>query len=213
MKRRSSRGAFTLVEMLIVVALIAILAGIAVAIYGFAWRKGASTRALGEIHEMASACESYKTDMGGYPQNKHTDALDPKIDANPVAGAQAERYQKACIELYSRLAGDFLPNDEPDGQPEKKAYIHFTPNRLKFSKRDDGQIKQVKFIMDPFGNCYGYSTMQLAEEQKYREDMRKDPKTPRPAIARGYNSRFDLWSTGGQTSVSGSGKWVKNWGR
>ena len=210
--KRSSSSAFTLVEMLTVMAVIAILTSLVVATSGYVMNKAARERALGEIHEMASACESYKTDNGGYPQNKHTDALDPKLDANPITGAQAERYKKACTELYSCLAGDFEPDNDPDGVPEKKAYIHFTPNRLQFSKKADGQIKQVKYIMDPFGNCYGYSTMQLVEEQKYREDVRKDPKTPRPDISRGYNPNFDLWSTAGQTSIIEARKWVKNWG-
>lgn len=210
--KRSSPSAFTLVEMLTVMAVIAILTSLVVATSGYVMNKAARERALGEIHEMSSACESYKTDLGGYPQNKHTDKLDPKLDGNPATGAQAERYKKACIELYSSLAGDFLPEDDPDGQPEKKAYIQFTPNRLYFSKKDDGQIKQVKFLQDPFGNCYGYSTMQLTEEQKYREDVRKDPKTPRPDISRGYNPNFDLWSTAGQTTIIESRKWVKNWG-
>ena len=29
---------------------------------------------------------------------------------------------------------------------------------------------------------------------------------------KGYSSTFDLWSTGGQTVITNSNKWVHNWG-
>jgi len=210
--KSSSRSAFTLIEMLTVMAIIAILTGLVIATSGYVNNKAARTRAQGEITEMASQCESYRTDFGGYPQNDDTDQLDPKMDANPVTGKPGERYKKANLTLYSALSGDSEPDDEPDGKPEKKAYISFTPNRLNFSKDEAGQIKKVKFIQDPFGNPYGYSTMGLAEEAAYRKAVRKDPKTPRIDVSRGYNPTFDLWSTAGKTNVVDTRSWVKNWG-
>jgi len=210
--KRSSPAAFTLIEMLTVMAIIAILTSLVIATAGFAQNKAARTRAQGEITEMASQCESYKADFGGYPQAKKTDELDPKQDANPVSTKSADRYRDANLKLYSALAGDFEPEDEPDGKPEKKAYIQFTPNRLNFKKDENGQIKEVKYIQDPFGNPYGYSTKGLAEEQEYRKAVKKDPKAPRIEKAGGYNPTFDLWSTAGQTTLIEARKWVKNWG-
>jgi len=210
--KSSSRAAFTLIEMLTVMAIIAILTGLVIATSGYVNNRAARTRAQGEITEMASQCESYKTDFGGYPQSKDSDQLDPKADANPVTSKSGERYAKANLTVYSALSGDNEPEDEPDGKPEKKAYISFIPNRLNFSKDETGQIKKVKFIQDPFGNAYGYSTMGLSEEIAYRKAVRKDPKTPRIDESRGYNPTFDMWSTAGKTNVTDSRSWVKNWG-
>ena len=210
--KSSSRAAFTLIEMLTVMSIIAILTSLVIATSGYVTNKAARTRAQGEITEMASQCESYKTDFGSYPQSEDTDQLDPKLDANPATSKSGERYQKANLTLYSALSGDNEPEDEPDGRPEKKAYISFTPNRLKSSTDDAGQVKKVKFIQDPFGNPYGYSTMGNAEELAYRKAVRKDPKTDRIDESRGYNPNFDLWSTAGKTNVNDARSWVKNWG-
>lgn len=211
--KSSSHTGFTLIEMLTVMAIIAILTGLVIATSGYVNNKAARTRAQGEITEMVSQCESYKTDFGGYPQNKDTDELDPKADANPVTTKSADRYRDANLVLYSALSGDSEPEDEPDGKPEKKAYISFTPNRLNFSKDEAGQIKKVKFIADPFANPYGYSTMGVAEELAYRKAVRKDPKTPRIDQSRGYNTAApDMWSTAGKTNLVDSRSWVKNWG-
>lgn len=216
--KRSTPQAFTLVEMLTVMAIIAILTGLVISVGGYAQNKAARERALGEIQEMTTACESYKNDYGGYPQDSDTDLLDPRLDGNPNSGASFDRYKKSCLALYSALTGDTdgAASGKPDGRPEagKKTYIDFKPNRLSYDKDANGNIKEVKYIQDPFGNCYGYSTMALKQEQEYRETVKKDPTAARPTAAqvKGYNPTFDMWSTGGQTDILNAAKWVKNWG-
>jgi prepilin-type N-terminal cleavage/methylation domain-containing protein len=214
--KRSSELAFTLVEMLTVMAIIAILTGLVIATAGFVQNKAARERALGEIQEMSTACESYKTDNGSYPQSDKTDKLDPRQDGNPVTG---RIYKDASITLYSALSGDFEPEDKPDGKPEKKAYIQFLPNRLNTTKDGSGNVLVVDFLQDPFGNSYGYSTVGLKEEIDYREQLRADPTKARPSSGKaGYNSTFDMWCTAGQiitgaaSSNPNSNKWVRNWG-
>ena len=61
--KSSSRAAFTLIEMLTVMAIIAILTSLVIATSGYVNNKAARTRAQGEITEMASQCESYRTDF------------------------------------------------------------------------------------------------------------------------------------------------------
>ncbi|MEA3187455.1 MAG: hypothetical protein QOD99_1285, partial [Chthoniobacter sp.] len=58
------RTAFTLVELLVVMAVIAILASIALQLSGVARKKAAMSRARGEIQAMEVACEAYKADNG-----------------------------------------------------------------------------------------------------------------------------------------------------
>lgn len=215
--KRSSQLAFTLVEMLTVMAIIAILTGLVIATAGFVQNKAARERALGEIHEMSAGCESYKTDFGGYPQDEEkTDKLDPRTQGNPIS----REYRESSLVLYSALSGDFEPPNAPDGNPEKKGYISFMPNRLNTLKDPAGKVISVAYLQDPFGNSYGYSTAGLKREFEYREMAKTDPTKPRPTgNMAGYNSTFDLWSTAGQiitgssvSSNTNSNKWVRNWG-
>lgn len=204
--------AFTLIEMLTVMAVISILVSLVVAVNAFAQKKSALTRAEGEIRTMSAACESYKADMGGYPRDgssddaadSKTDSLCPMFDGDPIA----EKYQNACLILYKSLSGD----ENADGKASGKLYCEFRPNQLK--KSSDGEIK---YIQDPFGNSYGYSTNGAFSEEFYRSLLERNPGTRRPKSG-GFNPTFDLWSTGGVVSKESAGglnsvrkRWVKNW--
>ena len=65
---RSTARGFTLLELLIVIAIIAILAGLILSTAGYVQRKGASSRAEAEIAALTVALENYKADHGDYPQ-------------------------------------------------------------------------------------------------------------------------------------------------
>ena len=83
----SDRSAFTLIELIVVTAVIIILTGLVLSTVGYVQKKGARARAETEIAAMSAACESYKADNGVYPQNGDTNALDPTInvDSTPPA--------------------------------------------------------------------------------------------------------------------------------
>lgn len=61
---------FTLIELLIVVAIIAILAGLTLSTMGYVNKKGARSRAEAEIAALSAAIESYKLEFGTYPTNQ-----------------------------------------------------------------------------------------------------------------------------------------------
>ena len=213
MRHHSPRG-FTLIEMLTVMAVIAILASLILSVNGFVQRKAATSRADGEIAAMSSACEVYKSDNGSYPRSNDTDVLDSKASGNP----NTADYKKANLELYRALSGDATPASSPDGKAETNPYFPFKRDQLNVRKDANGNILQVNFIQDPFGNPYGYSTAGMAAEQAYQEKVRSSPDAARDSKSKGHNSTIDIWSTGG--SVSGSTengepkdvkKWVKNW--
>lgn len=65
--RYSRPGAFTLIELLIVVAIIAILAGLTISILGVVQGKGARSRAQTEVASVSAAIDSYFLDRGSYP--------------------------------------------------------------------------------------------------------------------------------------------------
>ena len=61
------KGAFTLVELLVVVAVIGIVAGIVLAGAGAAQKKAARDQAKAEIQTIAVALEKFRTENGAYP--------------------------------------------------------------------------------------------------------------------------------------------------
>ena len=212
--------AFTLIEMLVVMAVIAVLAAILLNLNGLVQSKAARTRALGEIQTLSSGCDSYKADNGSYPQapesspgakDSVTDNLDPRKDGNP----NDPIYRSASKWLYRELSGDlnFNGRNEPGANPpEPKGYLSdfFTPNRLGLDpNRAVGTADYVNFIKDPYGNSYGYSTKGADAEQKFRTKVSTDPTATRTA-GQGYNPTFDLWSTAGKTTYDAN-VWVKNW--
>jgi general secretion pathway protein G len=59
-------------ELMVTVAIIAIIAGLTLGTLGFVNRKGAESRARAEVATIAAAIDSYKLDFGSYPSNNTT---------------------------------------------------------------------------------------------------------------------------------------------
>lgn len=224
MKQKSSRiqeGGFTLVEMLTVMAVMVILTGLVIGISSSVQYKAAKTQSQGQIAALSAACEAYKADNGGYPRtDSETDLLDPRTEGVPTS------YARACLILYSSLSGDLDMNSVQDKDATR--YFEFRPEMLNAKKvngRIDTAAASVRFIQDPWGNPYGYSTARARDEEDYVQAVllakqSGKPQPDRPAKVRGFNTSYDLWSTGNcsssQADSSGLGlkdapRWIKNW--
>jgi prepilin-type N-terminal cleavage/methylation domain-containing protein len=215
-------AAFTLIEMITVIAIIAILAGLILAVNGLVQKMSATARAVSVIRTLSGAIEAYKTDNGGYPQDTtYTDSLDARnlsSSQNPNSAMNTTptgMVAKSSLFLYEQLTGDLNANGMIDSSETAKSYLpdFFKPSRLG-GPRVNGKPVPIQFIMDPFGNPYGYSTAGLLTEQEYRTKLSTDPgatrQTKNQQNTQGYNPTFDLWSTAGDTSAN-TAKWVKNW--
>ena len=180
--------AFTLIEVVIVMAIILVLAGLILATSGYVQNKGRRSRAEAEIAAISAALENYKADNGIYPTGSDTTALLPNKMGDPTKS----EYQKASLSLYKAISGDAY--NSADRSAESKAYFNFKPNQLS----PTAQNQAVTFIRDPFGNSYGYSTV----------------KSSVPSGSDGYNPTFDLWSTSDTvdtTATPNQSRWIKNW--
>jgi type II secretory pathway pseudopilin PulG len=205
--RRGERryNAFTLIELIVVVGIIIVLAGLVLSTAGYARKKSARARAETEIAAISAACENYKADNGIYPRGpasattigsvtipaNATDNLNARTRGNPTDTTDPT-YGETSLYLYTLLSGDSAGNRSPTG----KSYMAFKPNML----LPAGGTGTVTAIADPFGNSYGYSTINQTDSTK------------------GYNPTFDLWSTAGLTNdppTSGTDtitpQWIKNW--
>lgn len=212
-----SHRAFTLIEMLVVMAVIALLAAIILSVNGLVQSKAARARAEVEIKALGAGCDSYKADNGSYPQNTAaTDALDPRANGSPTS------YNASSLFLYKELSGDQNANGRLETTETGKNYLpdYFQPQRLGGTQGPSGAMTQVTYLKDPWGNSYGYSTMGAKADQDFRVKVTTDAAATR-TTGKGYNTTFDLWSTGGKTTNPlsadiGTGRditnvWVKNW--
>src|SRR6266487_2560069 len=116
----SARSAFTLIELVVVVGIILILAGLVLSTAGYARKKGARARADTEIAAMSAACESYKADNGAYPTSSDTNNLNAQTSFNPSA------YQAASLYLYNALFGATAGSRTPN--TGARSYFVFKPN-------------------------------------------------------------------------------------
>ena len=198
--------------------IILILAGLILATSGYVQKKGARSRTETEIAALSAALESYKADNGVYPRGQSTtlppwdssigpsqypmattgtDNVDARVDGNP----RQTIYEYASRYLYEQLSGDVnLSLFRIPLVPPKKSYFDFKPSMLWIIPDKDGNSYGLSHILDPFGNSYGYSTVNQT-----------DP-------AKGYNPTFDLWSTAGETGPKigetfdvYQQRWIKNW--
>ncbi|PYK30647.1 MAG: hypothetical protein DME57_06260 [Verrucomicrobia bacterium] len=130
-----ARG-FTIIELLIVIAIIIILAGLIMSTVGYVQKKGARSRAEAEIAAISAALESYKADNGIYPSDAAKTDVDPTASPTPAT---------ASLYLDDTTGSGVIP----------KTYFAFKPNQLS----PTNQAQNVTAIRDPFGNSYGYSTI------------------------------------------------------
>lgn len=216
MSRPPRSAAFTLIEMVMVIGVIILLVGLVLLIYPVVQRNMANAKAAAEIKTLAGALENYRTDNGGYPQDPtKTDVLDAQNVAASKSTGAGSAYATSSLYLYECLTGDTNDNGVIDANETGKNYApdFFKPSRL-FGPKTNGQLTSVQYLMDPFGNSYGYSTAGLLLDQEYQTQLATNPGASRPATnskgTRGYNATFDLWSTGGDTTGNAN-RWIKNW--
>ncbi len=137
-RRAERHAAFTVVELLVVMTIIIILAGLILATSGYVQKKGARARAEAEIAAMSAALESYKADNGVYPT------------AVAVTANHA---------LYQALSGD--GNDATGGSTAStgtqgssgKNYMY-----LKSSMVSPNPPNASAVLRDPYGSPYNYLT-------------------------------------------------------
>jgi type II secretory pathway pseudopilin PulG len=184
-----AEGAVTIIELLVVIIIIFILAGLVLSISSYVQNKGTRARAETEIAAMSAALESYKADNGIYPRNSDTDNIDARINLAPAPSPSPNAYTSASFYLYSQLSG-LDQNQQPVAG--MKSYFTFRPQML---GHPTGNTTTVTYIRDPFGNSYGYSTANQGSSSA------------------GYNPTFDLWSAGSTASPTPTPPtaWIKNW--
>ena len=110
------KSAFTLVEIMVVVAIIAILAGLVLGTAGYATRKADHSKAVADMEKIKNGLEEYRLQYGGYPENLNED--NPKA----LSAALWEKPQDDGIKPFLIMKGwndDAIQYDvlDPWGNP------------------------------------------------------------------------------------------------
>ncbi len=141
-----SFNAFTLIELLTVMAVIAVLAGMILGMAGYVQRKAARDRARSEIAAMEAALESYRVDNGSYPANplmRSSSATSP-----PTSGG-------ADI-LYQALTGDGTDKLMDGGVASRGNKKYGETGQTYWEPKDNQLNAERNQICDPFGRPYNY---------------------------------------------------------
>src|SRR5262249_55450637 len=97
---RKYAGGFTLIEILVVIGIIVVIAGITLPMILRSWRSASRTRIAADLNTIATALEEYRKDFGDYP----------RIPTDPVTGRTIEGtgFAVLCKALYSPGPADMV---------------------------------------------------------------------------------------------------------
>jgi general secretion pathway protein G len=109
--RKTSRGGFTLVEILLVIAIIGILAGVFIFTVGGTQDKAKKDTTVILIEQVGGALERYKLDIGEYPS-----------DQEGGLEALIKKPSFTDEKLAEKWAGPYLKADPIDGWGNKLGY-------------------------------------------------------------------------------------------
>jgi prepilin-type N-terminal cleavage/methylation domain-containing protein len=177
--QRKGEAAFTLIELMAVITIIVILAGLVVGGLGFVTERQAKEKAKVQMALISKALEDYKLDMGTYP------ATVDKTSATKTSGTSTSSILYNAL-FYEGFEYAKNPN-RADTTPPKATKIYLadldplTTKQGWVITQTTGDPKTSLVITDPWGNEYCYRTA-----------LKVDGK-PNAAT---QNPDFDLWSMG-----------------
>ena len=129
-------AAFTLIELLAVITVIGILAGLTLGAAGAVRRHGATSTAKAEVAALQAACDRYYADNNAYPIG----TASPTTVTEPA---------KATV-LFSNLVG----SAKLSVAPTSKRYFEPKPAMVETNKPPNSP----NYFIDPWGYAYGYNS-------------------------------------------------------
>jgi len=184
---RQGRAAFTLIELMAVITIIVILAGLVVGGMAFVSDRQNKEKARVQLALISKALEEYKLDIGIYPPTGNiTTASSPKGTKNS---------DEALYETLFYEGFEYAKKDSPDkwtksvdGKDVAKATKIYLPE-LDPTSSKQGWVDPVKgtdppesvAVRDPWGNQYCYRSATSASGESNEATQNPD---------------FDLWSMG-----------------
>lgn len=180
--QRKGKAAFTLIELMAVITIIVILAGLVVGGLGFVSDRQAKEKAKVQIALLSKALEEYKLDMGSYPLT--TDKSGTFTTAPGSATSSV---------LFKALYWDSDNDNSPvPADTDQKIYLSDLDPATSKQGWTSGAAGAGTTIVDPWGNQYCYRTATtgsgIVAQTNTDGTVKTNPNTQNPD--------FDLWSMG-----------------
>lgn len=174
------RSGFTLIELMAVITIIVILAGLVVGGMGFVSERQAKEKAKVQIALLSKALEEYKLDFGTYPPTSNVSGT-----FTNSTGSNTSKILFDYLYFNSDRANGFDP-DQKIYLPELDPGTAQSPNKQGWTS---GTAAATTIITDPWGNQYCYRSAVGASGT---------------ANTNAQNPDFDLWSMGkdGRTNAN-----------
>jgi prepilin-type N-terminal cleavage/methylation domain-containing protein len=197
-------GAFTLIELLIVVAVIAILAAIAVPNFIEAQARAQVSREMNDMRTIATGLESYMVDHGEYPPhgeilNANTNPSDPIFPATQAGLATVEFVSPLLttpIAYLSEYPQDPFLRRQPDEMMRAYGYIQSEQMRdIMISKNIPFLTEQAGKIIDTHGFWRLYAAGPDSVKGEGKQGIPYDPTNgtlSRGDIVRSHMRTLDL---------------------
>jgi len=211
--------AFTLVEMLIVLSIIALLAGLTLGGYTYAMRSSKRRLTTGTFEAVSSALEDYRTEFGEYPEPASTGTMVAFLPTKSydVSGATC-LYQALSGDGFDQIkgvtAGDSQTSGASDGKTEGEEIKNMMLKEMPQTMWR--RMGQTFVLVDGFGRPFQYIKAAPAGAGGGTGGSSSSQATT-------VNSTYDLWSYAedelniNMKSVETlenqmlAAKWIKNW--
>ncbi|MES2440342.1 MAG: type II secretion system protein GspG [Verrucomicrobiota bacterium] len=173
--QRRGKAAFTLVELMAVITIIVILAGLVVGGLGFVTERQAKEKAKVQIALLSKALEEYKLENGVYPASE--DSAD---------GRNQSKFLFKALYWDSDNDAQGVAVGSGEGDVDQKIYLADLDPATNKQGWTSGMPSATTKIMDPWGNEY-----------RYRSAFgNASGAGAAPANSNTQNPDFDLWSAG-----------------
>lgn len=175
---RHGHAAFSLIEMMAVITIIIILAGLVIGALGFVTEKRAQQQAKVQIALLSKGLEEYKLDFGTYPATP-----------NSAKGENNSKILFNALYWDSNGDGQGVGTGNAAANPNKKIYVPELDPATNKQGWTSGKPSAITKIVDPWNNEYRYRSA---------VDASGNPNSST------QNPDFDLWSVGkdGKTNPS-----------
>ena len=213
--------AFTLVEMLIVLSIIALLASLTLGGYTYAMRSSKRRLTTGTFEAVKSGLEDYRTEFGEYPEPANTGTMVEFLPTKSydVSGA-ACLYQALTGDGFDQIkgvtGGDSQTNGTSDGKTEGAEIQNMVMKEMPQTMWR--RMGQSYVLVDGFGRPFQYIKAVVATTTGAGSSSGGSNNQ-----ANTINSTYDLWSyaedelnitkksTDTLENQQLSQKWIKNW--
>lgn len=198
-RQNSSRAGFTLMELMVVLAIIALLAGLTLGAFSFATKSASRNRTAAAAAAIKSGLENYKAEFGEYPEPADaTSTIDIQKKTYRVGGAKM---------LYQAMSGD--------GTNAIKLSSGGTPSN---GEIEDSEVESVMLKDMP-----APMWMERDGEWFMIDGFRKPFQYTKGGGEDSVNSTYDLWSysddeentesvaKADKLDAKKSAKWLTNW--